>query len=112
MGIVHHSRYLPMFEEARVAYLRHIGHPYSDVRAEGIEMTVLEAFVQYRLPLEFDEVVDVHVTVASVKRATFQMAYVMLVDDQVRATGMTAHSCITPEGRPTRLPTWMADLAP
>ena len=24
-GIVHHSRYLPMIEEARVAFLRHIG---------------------------------------------------------------------------------------
>ena len=64
MGIVHHSRYLPYFEEARVAYLRHVGHPYHEVRAEGIEMAVLEAFVQYRKPLEFDDVCDVHVTIA------------------------------------------------
>ena len=68
MGIVHHSRYLPMMEEARVAYLRHIGHPYQSIRDEGIEMNVLEAFVQYRLPLEFDEVVDVNVTLASIER--------------------------------------------
>ena len=32
MGIVHHSRYLPYLEEARVAYLRHIGHPYGEWR--------------------------------------------------------------------------------
>ena len=41
MGIVHHSRYLPIMEEARVAYLRDIGHPYQSVRDEGLDFTVL-----------------------------------------------------------------------
>ena len=35
MGIVHHSRYFPYLEEARVAYLRHLGHPYQDWQATG-----------------------------------------------------------------------------
>ena len=79
MGIVHHSRYLLYFEEARVAFLRHVGHPYDEVRAEGVEMAVLEAFVQYRKPLEFDDVFDVHVTIAALERVTFQMAYLLTV---------------------------------
>ena len=116
MGIVHHSRYLPYFEEARVAYLRHVGHPYHEVRAEGIEMAVLEAFVQYRKPLEFDDVCDVHVTIASIGRVTFQMAYLVTVADadgvpRPRATGVTVHGCITPDGRATRMPTWLAEFA-
>ena len=110
MGIVHHSRYLPMMEEARVAYLRHIGHPYQSIRDDGIEMNVLEAFVQYRVPLLFDDVVDVDVALAGVARASFQMAYLLSVDGQVRATGVTAHGCVTPEGRPTRLPGWLRAL--
>ena len=110
MGIVHHSRYLPLMEEARVAYLRHIGHPYSAIRAEGIEMNVLEAWCQYRRPLEFDEVVDVHVNLASVERASFQMGYLLTVAGDVRATGVTAHGAVTPEGRPTRLPAWLREL--
>jgi acyl-CoA thioester hydrolase len=109
MGIVHHSRYLPMLEEARIAYLRHIGHPYADIRAEGIEMNVLEAWCQYRKPLEFDDVVDVHTTMAAVERASFQMAYLLTVDGEVRATGVTAHGAVTPEGRPVRLPQWLRD---
>ncbi|NCW48253.1 MAG: hypothetical protein EBV88_02085, partial [Actinobacteria bacterium] len=36
MGIVHHSRYLPYMEEARVEYLRHIGHPYHEIRDAGV----------------------------------------------------------------------------
>lgn len=110
MGIVHHSRYLPMMEEARVAYLRHIGHPYQSIRDEGIDMAVLEVFLQYRRPLRFDEIVDVHVTLASVERATFQMAYLLAVDDELRATGVTAHGCIFPDGRATRLPAWFRAL--
>lgn len=107
MGIVHHSRYLPMMEEARVAYLRHIGHPYQEIRDEGIEMNVLEAWVRYRTPLLFDDLVDVHVRLASVERASFQMGYVLTVDDEVRASGVTAHGCVTPAGRPVRLPDWL-----
>ena len=111
MGIVHHSRYLPMLEEARVAYLRHIGHPYQEIRDEGIEMNVLEAWVKYRRPLLFDDLVDVHVAVQSVERASFQMGYVLTVDGEVRASGITAHGCVTPEGRPVRLPEWLRAMS-
>ena len=110
MGIVHHSQYLLYFEEARVAYLRHVGHPYADVRAEGVEMAVLEAFVRYRKPLEFDDVFDVHVTIASLGRVTFQMAYLVKVGDVVHATGVTVHGSITPDGRATRMPKWLAEF--
>jgi acyl-CoA thioester hydrolase len=110
MGIVHHSRYLPMMEEARVAYLRHIGHPYQTIRDEGIEMNVLEAWVKYRRPLVFDDVVDVHVQLAAVERASFQMGYLLTVTGEVRATGITAHGAVTSAGRPTRLPAWLRDL--
>jgi acyl-CoA thioester hydrolase len=111
MGIVHHSRYLPYFEEGRVAYLRHVGHPYDEVRAEGVEMAVLEAFVRYRKPLEFDDVFDVHVMIAELGRVTFQMAYLLTVDDAAHATGVTVHGCITPDGRATRMPKWLADFS-
>lgn len=117
MGVVHHSGYLAYFEEARVAYLRAIGHPFTEWRAAGLESPVLESFVQYRQPLEFDELIDVHLRLAAVTRATFQMAYLITVADttgaaQARATGVTVHGCTTSSGRPTRLPAWLSALAP
>jgi acyl-CoA thioester hydrolase len=111
MGIVHHSRYLPYLEEARVAYLRDVGHPYSAMRAEGLDYTVLECFVQYRQPLRFDEQVDVHLRLASPSRTAFQMAYLLTVDGHNRATAVTVHGCVTSAGRPTRLPEWLLALA-
>jgi acyl-CoA thioester hydrolase len=111
MGIVHHSRYLPYLEEARVAYLRDVGHPYSAMRAEGLDYTVLECFVQYRQPLRFDEQVDVHLRLASPSRTAFQMAYLLTVDGHNKATAVTVHGCVTSAGRPTRLPEWLLALA-
>src|SRR3954452_17387105 len=73
MGIVHHSRYLPYLEEARVAYLRHVGHPYTEWRAAGIDSAVLECALRYRRPLQFDDEVDVHLRLAAATRTTFQM---------------------------------------
>ena len=111
MGIVHHSRYLPIMEEARVAYLRDIDHPYQSVRDQGLDFTVLEVSVQYRQPIRFDEIIDVYLMLSRVDRAWFQMAYLLTVDDQVRAVGVTAHGCITTtDGRPTRLPAWLREL--
>jgi acyl-CoA thioester hydrolase len=110
MGIVHHAAYLPYLEEARVAYLRHVGHPYDEVRRGGCNFAVLEVAVQYRRPLEFDEEVDVHLVAGDVTRTTFQLAYLLTVDGVVRATAVTVHGCVDPNGRATRLPTWVGDV--
>lgn len=112
MGIVHHSRYLPYLEEARVAYLRHIGHPYSEWRDNGQDSAVLEAYLRYLKPLRFDDLVDVHLTLGDATRTTFQMAYLLTVDGATAATGVTVHGMVNAQGRPIRLPSWLVELDP
>ena len=120
MGIVHHAAYLPYLEEARVEYLRAIGHPDHEVRGtpdgddgddadrgDGRDFAVLEASVHYRRPLRFDDEVDVALVVGAVTRATFQIAYLISVDGEVRATAVTVHGCVDRQGRPARLPAWV-----
>lgn len=115
MGIVHHSRYLPYLEEARVEYLRSIGHPYDAERADGVDYAVLEAHVAYRQPLHFDDVVTVHLTLSSATRATFTIDYLLTVGDpsassSLRSTARTVHGCVNQLGRPVRLPSWLKEL--
>ena len=110
MGIVHHSRYLPYMEEARVAYLRHIGHPYTEWREQGTDSAVLEVYVRYVKPLRFDDEFDVRVDLADVTRTTFQMSYLLTRDDDVCATGVTAHGLLNAAGRPIRLPEWLVEI--
>jgi acyl-CoA thioester hydrolase len=114
MGIIHHAAYLPYLEEARVEYLRAIGHPYDAVRAgggdggEGREFPVLEASVQYRQPLYFDDEVDVWLRIGAVRGASFQIAYLLAVGPDARATAVTVHGCVNGNGRPARLPSWVS----
>ena len=111
MGIVHHRNHLVYLEAARVEYLRHLGRPYTEWRADGSDHAVLEAFVQYRAPLRFDDALDVHLVLARSTRTTFQIAYLLSVDGQARATAVTVHGAIDARGRPVRLPAWLVALA-
>jgi acyl-CoA thioester hydrolase len=113
MGIIHHAAYLPYLEEARVEYLRALGHPYDSVRGgdtgEAREFPVLEVSVSYRRPLHFDDEVDVSLRIGAVRGATFQIAYLLAVDGEARATAVTVHGCVDGHGRPARLPAWVAE---
>lgn len=112
MGIVHHSRYLPYLEETRVEFLRQLNRPYDVMRAEGLDFAVLEAFVRYRSPLRFDDVVQVHLRLGPISHTAFQIGYLLTRGDDARpvATAVTVHGAVTKAGRPTRLPAWMMDL--
>jgi acyl-CoA thioester hydrolase len=109
MGVVHHASYLLYLEEARVAFLRHLGHPYGEVRRDGIDIAVLEVSVQYRRALHFDDEVTVHLWAGAVTRTTFQIAYLLTVDGDVRATAVSVHGCVDANGRGTRLPAWVGE---
>jgi acyl-CoA thioester hydrolase len=111
MGVVHHASYLAYLEETRVEYLRALGRPYDVLRADGVEFPVVEAALQYRRPLRFDDVVDVGVMVASAGGATFQMNYLVGCAGETSATGVTVHGVIDGQGRPTRVPDWLRALA-
>jgi len=109
MGVVHHAAYLPYLEDARVAYLRSVGHPYAAVRDDGMELPVVEVAVRYLRPLRFDDLVQVHLVPASVTGATFQIGYLLATAGQTAATAVTVHG-ITVGGRPARAPAWLAGL--
>jgi acyl-CoA thioester hydrolase len=108
MGIIHHSAYVPYLEEARASLLRHAGYPYDEVRSSGIDFAVLELFVRYRRPLYFDDAVDIYVAVDELTRTTFQVGYLLQVAEQTRATAVTVHAAVDADGRPVRMPSWLA----
>lgn len=110
MGVAHHASYLAYLEETRVEFLRAIGRPYDRLRADGVEFPVVEAALQYRRPLRFDDVVDIGVTVAHAGGATFQMSYLVGCAGVTSATGVTVHGVVDGQGRPTRVPMWVREL--
>jgi acyl-CoA thioester hydrolase len=113
MGVIHHASYLAYLEEARVEYLRSIEHPYGAVRSgkgdDSRDFPVLEVSLRYRKPLRFDEEVDVALVIGAVTGTTFQIAYLVSVGGEVRATAVTVHGCVDRRGRPARLPAWVGE---
>ena len=110
MGVVHHSRYLPYLEEARVEYLRSVGHPYADNRRAGLDAAVVECRLRYVIPLRFDDIVRVHLRLAGTTRATFTIEYFLAVDGRATTTAATVHAFVNPDGKPRRVPEWMKSL--
>ncbi len=108
MGVVHHAAYLPWLEEARVAYLRAIGHPYVEVRAAGIDIAVIEVAVRYLAPARFDDEIDIDVTLGAATAARFPISYVLSRGTETIATATTTHACLdAATGRPVRVPAWL-----
>ena len=110
MGIVHHAAYLPYLEEARVEYLRAVGHPYQQLQAEGLDIAVLEVTLRYLRALRFDDEVTVHVMVGAATRTTFEVGYLLMMAGVAAATAVTVHGCVDRGGRPARLPAWLREL--
>ena len=104
MGVVHHAAYLPYLESARVEWLRAAGRPYTEVRAEGLDLAVIEVAVRYVAALRFDDVADVHVALGRVGPAAFALHYLVRRGDETVATARTRHALLgASDGRPRRL---------
>jgi acyl-CoA thioester hydrolase len=111
MGIIHHAAYAAYLEEARAAFLDAAGHPYGQVQAEGVGLSVVELYLDYRRPLRFGETVDIGLTVGELTRTSFQVGYLLDVNGETRSTAASVHAAVDPEGRPLRLPPWMPSVA-
>ncbi len=111
MGVVHHAAYLPWLEEARVALLAHGGHDYAEIHANGIDLAVVEVAIRYRRAIRFGDHTTVHVGMGPPSRSVIQLAYLLEVDGAIAASAVTSHACVNPDGRPLRVPQWLAELA-
>jgi acyl-CoA thioester hydrolase len=110
MGVMHHSSYVAFLEETRVEYLRALGRPYGELRAEGFELAVLELVLRYRQSARFEDVIRVHTRVRSMRGASFQMDYLLMIDGSICASGATVHGVVDQNGRATRAPAWLKTL--
>ncbi len=102
-GIVHHSNYFRYFEEARGEFLREKGLPYSKMREEGYEVVLISACCEFKKPVYYDEIVEIHLKVENLNRFTFEFSYDVKVNDELRARGRTKH-CVVKNGKLVSIP--------
>ena len=96
MGIVHHSNYIRIFEEARVHYLSEAGLPFPKVEEMGILMPVLSVEATYKRPLRFDEPFAVYLKIDKFNGTTLHVSYRLVSREtgEICVEGSSSH-CFT-----------------
>jgi acyl-CoA thioester hydrolase len=104
MGVVHHSRYVPWLELARVEWLERLGLPYTEVEAQGLAFAVVELNLKYRVPARFGDTVEVEVRLSELSSRALRYDYRIWRGEVLLVEGYTRHLCQSREGRATRIP--------
>jgi len=82
--------FLRYFETARIGFVSKLmpGHdPANPEEGNGVGLIFAECRINYRAPVYFDEVVDVHCTVEDVRRSSFRVPFRMVVGEKLVAEG-------------------------
>jgi len=107
MGVVYNANYLRIFEMARTEAMRDVGIPYKEMEEAGTALPVVEAYVRYRNPARYDDLLEVIVKIALAGPASIRFEYeVRNSEGRVPvAEGHTVHAAVDmARGRPGRLP--------
>ena len=104
MGFLHHAKYWEYFEHARTELLRHNGFRYRDLEAEGVMFVVYKAACRYLLPIRYDDLVVVRVTVERVTRTRVDHTYIIERDGVKATEASSTLACVGTDGRPRVMP--------
>ncbi len=113
MGIAHHSSYVLWLEMGRVEWLRSKGLSYRELDDGGVSLPVSSLNVNYKVPADFDDELDLYCELIEAKsrRFTFSYKLVRKDDNAVLVTGQTVHIPINREGQVIRCPSdWLEKL--
>lgn len=106
MQFVHHSNYLKYFELARLEWLTVLGISYSEMEKKGILMPVVQANIEFKIPLYFGDEFQVNVVLKNVPLATLVFDYKIINQkNQIICSGTTVLAFLSPiTKRPMRCP--------
>lgn len=107
MGYVYYGHYLEYFEVARTEMIRNLGLPYSKMEEEGIMLPVVDAAVEYKSPVYYDEEMKIEVLVydmPAVRLSTWYRVYTARQDEPHIIGRVTLVFTDMETRRPCRIP--------
>ena len=109
-GVVYHARYLHFFERGRTEALRECGVTHTELlaRPEPLVFAVRKMTTEWIVPARVDDMLEVRTSFASVKGARMLLDQEIWRGETLLARAAVEAVCMTPGGKPRRLP---ADVA-
>ena len=105
MGVVYHPNYLVYFEIGRTEMLRKAGLIYSELEQKGGALVVVEAGVQYKKSVRYDEEIRISTKTTRIGHASLHFEYrVMNLQGALVAEGFTKLGCVGKDLKPKKLP--------
>lgn len=115
MGVVYYGNYMRYFERGRAELMRSAGKAYAEMADQGLHLPVTEAYIKYKSPAHYDEDIIVETTLSWVKKASMRFDYRVLLHDNGKekelVAGHTVHACVDTDGKISRLPQWLTNVA-
>jgi acyl-CoA thioester hydrolase len=105
MGVVHHSRYYPWFEQARTDFIKETGLTYSDMERMGILLPLIETGCKYLRSLTYEDevLVTCRIEKLTVARIEFSYEVYKLPGMEKMSEGRTLHGFIDKDFKPLNL---------
>lgn len=105
MGIVHHSNYIRMLEEARTHFYAVTGYSYPMIEEAGLMIPVLSASCQYKIPFKFGERIKVVIKPVLFNGVRFGFEYELYeaTTGELKALGASEHCFSDYDLKPVRV---------
>lgn len=112
MGVVYYANYLHLFERGRSELIRNLGFSYAVVEERGIFLPVREATCRYAAPARYDDIIHIRTGLSGQSRTSLSFVYEITSADRSRVLtrGSTQHAVVNAQGKPVRVPDWLAAL--
>lgn len=102
MGIVHHSRYYPWFEEGRTELFASGGMSYGEMERRGVMLPLIETQCRYIHPAKYEDALIIHTAVAEINPVKIRFSHEVerIADGLILARGMTMVAFTDTQFRP------------
>ena len=108
MGIMHHSNYVVLYEQARTEWLRDMGLTYAEIERRGIMSPIIEVHSHYHYPAFYDEVLTIKVSMEEMPAARLVIASEVFNEagKLINTGSVTLGFMHASTRRPCRAPEW------
>jgi acyl-CoA thioester hydrolase len=99
-GVVFNGHYLTWFDEAFTGFLAHVGVPYPDLIASGVDVQVVHAELDYAESVRWGDEVHVRVTSELVGSTSLTTAFAVHRSPDApepAVAGRLVHVCVAPD---------------
>ena len=105
MGIIHHSNYIRLFEEARLDLMDKSGINYADIEEMGIIIPVMSVDCKYLIPLYYNDNIEIHSCVTKFDGIKMELSYEIYKEGSKEACtkGHTGHCFLNKDMKPFRM---------